>query len=415
MSYKYNVVVIGLGRVGLPLSLSMASKGIKAVGIDINKELIEGINNKIFPFREDGYDQLIKEVDFVATNDYAIVSDCEHIIITVGTPLMNHIETDLSYILDVLNKILPYLKKNHHIILRSTIAPGTTTFVKDFIEQKSNFKVGHDVYLSFCPERMAEGKSMIELEKLPQIIGTEDEVSAKKAEAFFAGFVPEMLHTNYISAELVKLFNNISRYIYFSTANQFAIIAERYGVSVHNIIEMSNYKYPRGVIPKPGLTAGTCLRKDFGMINEAIPFTDLLLSAWKVNEFMPKFLVDGVKSRTSLLGKKVAVLGYTFKQDVDDTRDSLVPKLIRYLQRENPGSVIIHDPYLGPSLDGLYTNNSLKETIDNCDILIFAINHTPFKNELKAILNSLKKDVIIADLWNITESYKVFFCKQELK
>ncbi|MEC8969319.1 MAG: nucleotide sugar dehydrogenase, partial [Bacteroidota bacterium] len=312
MKKNYDCAVIGIGRVGLPLSISMASKGINVIGIDINEQVIDSVNNKIFPFKEEGYAKLIKEVNFFASSDYSLIQKSKHIIITVGTPLMGHIETDLSYIISVLNSILPFLKKGHHLILRSTIAPNTSVFVKDFIEQNKNFKLGKDFYMSFCPERMAEGKSLRELETLPQIIGTIDTKSKAVSENFFKKFVPEILHTNFISAELIKLFNNISRYVYFATANQFAIIAEQYGANIHDIIDMSNYKYPRGVIPKPGLTAGTCLRKDFGMINENIPFTDLLLSAWKVNEFMPKFLIDGLKKRGNLKGKNISVLGYTF-------------------------------------------------------------------------------------------------------
>ena len=413
--FDYDVAVIGLGRVGLPLSLSMASKGIKVIGVDINQSLIDDVNHKIFPFREEGYDELIKQVEFVATTEYDVLKQSQNIIITVGTPLMNHIETDLSHILDVLNKLLPYLQPNHHLILRSTIAPGTTTFVKDFIEQNSELKLGDNFFMTFCPERMAEGKSMVEIETLPQIIGSQDEKSAQLAQDFFERFVLEVLHTDFISAELVKLFNNISRYVYFSTANQFAIIADQYGANIHNVIEMSNYKYPRGVIPKPGFTAGTCLRKDFGMINESIPFTDLLLSAWKVNEFMPKFLVDGAKKRTSLKAKKIGVLGYTFKEDVDDIRDSLVPKLVRYLVRENPKQILIHDPNLTNIIDGIYQNYSLSDTLNNIDILILAIPHREFKENINTILNSLKDDVLIIDLWNVTKVGGVFINKSDLE
>ena len=413
MKKNYDCAVIGIGRVGLPLSISMASKGINVIGIDINEQVIDSVNSKIFPFKEEGYDKLIKEVNFLASSDYSLIQNSKHIIITVGTPLMGHIETDLSYIISVLNSILPYLKKGHHLILRSTIAENTSVFVKDFIEQNKNFTLGEDFYMSFCPERMAEGKSLVELETLPQIIGTIDAKSKSVSENFFKKFVPEILHTNFISAELIKLFNNISRYVYFATANQFAIIAEQYGANIHDVIDMSNYKYPRGVIPKPGLTAGTCLRKDFGMINENIPFTDLLLSAWKVNEFMPKFLIDGLKKRNELKGKNISVLGYTFKQDVDDTRDSLVPKLLRYLFRENPKNICIHEPYLGLKIDGNYSNSNLDLALDNCDILIFAINHSEFINNFDSIMNKLNKKVIIVDLWNISSIGGIFFTVED--
>jgi len=411
MKKNYECVIIGIGRVGLPLGLSMASKGISVVGLDLNEELIVNVNNKIFPFKEEGYEELIKKVDFDATSDYSVIEHCERIIITVGTPLMGHIETDLSYIIQVLEKISSHLKTGHHIMLRSTIAPNTTKFVKDYIEQKFNWQAGTDFYISYCPERMAEGKSLIELDTLPQIIGNEDEESRIRAVNFFNRFVPEIIETDFNSAELVKLFNNISRYIYFSTANQFAIISEQYGVDVHNIIHMSNYKYPRGVIPKPGFTAGTCLRKDFGMINENIPFTDLLLSAWKVNEFMPKFLVDGISKRIEIKGKKIAVLGYTFKQDVDDTRDSLVPKLMRYLRRENPKEIMVNEPNLGEIIESDLKNHSLSDCLHNADVVILAINHAEFVENYKEIFDSAKAGAIFADLWNLGKNKGTFYTK----
>ena len=408
---KFDCVIIGIGRVGLPLGLSMASKGISVIGLDLNEELIKQVKQKIFPFKEEGYEELIKKVDFHATTDYSVIESCERIIITVGTPLMGHIETDLSFIIQVLDKISDHLNKGHHIILRSTIAPNTTKFVRDYIEQKFDWKAGQDFYISYCPERMAEGKSLKELDTLPQIIGNEDEESRKRSVDFFNRFVPEILETDFISAELVKLFNNISRYIYFSTANQFAIISEQYGADVHNIIQMSNYKYPRGVIPRPGFTAGTCLRKDFGMINESIPFTDLLLSAWKVNEFMPKFLVDGISKRADIKGKIIAVLGYTFKQDVDDTRDSLVPKLIRYLIRENPKEILVNDPNLGENIETGIRNHQLDYCIHKADIIIFAINHSEFSQNYSSIYNKAKNGTVFSDLWNLGKNKGTFYIK----
>jgi len=407
--FKNDIAIIGIGRVGLPLAVSLASKGFKIIGIDIDIALIETINNKTFPFKEPGYKELIKKVELHCTDDISCMGDCENLIITVGTPLMEHIETDLSHVQRVMSSLLPFLREGHNIILRSTLAPKTTNFIKNFLEQKTSFKVGKDIFLSFCPERIVEGRAMIELHQLPQIIGSEDKKSAKKAEKIFLKLTKEVVHTNFVSAELVKLFNNISRYVHFSIANQFAIIADSFGTDIYDIIYMTNYKYPRGVIPQPGLTAGTCLRKDFGMINESIPYTDLLLSAWKVNEFIPKFLVDNIQQRTAILNKKVAVLGYTFKKNVDDTRDSLVPKLIRYIERENPSEIFIHDPFLSDLIDGTYHNSTLDEAIQDADIVYFAINHFAFRNKYMDIFKKCKKSTWFVDIWNVAKVGKIFY------
>jgi UDP-N-acetyl-D-mannosaminuronic acid dehydrogenase len=130
----YDVGVIGIGRVGLPLALSLCSKGLKVLGLDINNDIIDKVNHKIMPFKEEGYDEILGRVDFKASNDIADVKDAENIIITVGTPLLAHIETDLSQLKKVLNSIKPHIAKGHNIILRSTVAPRTTEFVKKYLE-----------------------------------------------------------------------------------------------------------------------------------------------------------------------------------------------------------------------------------------------------------------------------------------
>lgn len=410
----YDVGVVGIGRVGLPLALSLCSKGVKVLGFDINEEIIDKVNHKIMPFKEEGYDEILKKHDFRATNDMDNIRNVENIIITVGTPLLAHIETDLSQLKNVLNSIKSHIASGHNIILRSTVAPGTTEFVRKYLELKTGFTVGKDIFLSFCPERIAEGRALTELEELPQIIGSEDGESAARAEKIFTKLTKDIMHTDYISAELVKLFNNISRYIHFAVSNQFAIIADSFGANIHDIIHMSNYKYPRGVIPKPGFTAGTCLRKDFGMINETVPYTDLLLSAWKVNEFMPKFLVEGLKQRTGLHRKNIGILGYSFKNDTDDTRDSLVPKLIRYLEREAPADIRVHDPFLPEMIDGLYVNSPIDEVLKDADIIYFAVNHTDFKNSFREIADKCKAGCWFVDLWNISNTGKIFFQKDKL-
>ncbi len=404
-----DVAVIGIGRVGLPLALSLSSKGLKVVGLDINEHLINLINKRTMPFEEPGYGPLLERVDFRATNDYSKISQIENIVITVGTPLLSHIETDLSQLKGVLEEFRKYLSKGQNIILRSTVAPGTTDFVKKYLEAITNLRVGREIFLSFCPERIMEGKAMEELESLPQIIGSRDEKSADLAEELFGVLVEEILHTDYISAELIKLFNNISRYVRFGLANEFAVITEEFGVNIFDIIKMANHKYPRDKIAWPGLTAGTCLRKDFGMLNENIPYLDILLSAWKINEYMPKFLVEKLKERTSLIGKKISILGYTFKKDTDDTRDSLVPKLIRYLEREVPGSIKIYDPYLKIDKNPKHYNPSLNRVLAEADIVFITVNHSGFIKNYQKILAECKKDTWIIDIWNVCQRGQIFF------
>lgn len=413
MESKYKVGVVGIGRVGLPLALSLENKGCRTLGFDINQETISCVNKKKMPFSEIGYDELIKKLKFEATSDFKRLKDVDNIIITVGTPLLQHIETDLTQINNVLNSLIPNFKKGHNIILRSTVALNTTEYIKKTIESKTKFIVGRDIMLSFCPERVVEGKVMEELESLPQIIGSEDSQSAKRAEEVFSILAKKIFHTNYINAELTKLFNNIYRYITFAVSNELAMIAENAGANVFEVLKLTNTDYPRGGIPKPGLTAGTCLRKDFGMINENIGHSDLLLNAWKVNEFLPKYLVNKLKEKKEVNKHTVGVLGYTFKKDSDDTRDTLALKLVRYIEREVPGKVLIHEPNLKGKLDNKYQNFSLDKVCEESDIVFVATNHSHFKTYAGEIMKKLKSECILVDIWNIFGMDQIYFTKNE--
>lgn len=410
---KYKVGVVGIGRVGLPLALSLQSKGVECIGFDVNQETIDKVNKKKMPFFETGYDELIKKLKFEATNDFKKIKDVDNLIITVGTPLLQHIETDLTQINKVLDSVIPHLRKGHCLILRSTVALNTTTYIKKTIESKTKFVVGRDVMLGFCPERVVEGKVMEELETLPQIIGTEDAESAKRAEEIFSFLTKKIFHTNYINAELTKLFNNIYRYITFAVSNELAMIAENAGANVFEVLKLTNTDYPRGGIPKPGFTAGTCLRKDFGMINENTAHSDLLLNAWKVNEFLPKYLVDKLKEKKDLNNRVVGVLGYTFKKDSDDTRDTLALKLIRYIEREVPTKVLVHEPHLKGKLDDKLINSPLERVCEESDIVFVATNHSEFRDNSKEIIKNLKSECIIVDIWNIFGMHKIYFTKND--
>jgi UDP-N-acetyl-D-mannosaminuronic acid dehydrogenase len=389
----------------------MCEAGLSVIGVDRDRSRAEKVNKKQMPFQETGCGDLIKKVDFRVFEDLDKIEECADIIITVGTPLLAHIETDLSQVSQVVSRVCRHLKPGHNLILRSTVAPGTTEYVKKYIERETALTVGRDIFLSFCPERIAEGQALSEIHTLPQIIGCHDETSFARASQIFSRLTADIFKTDYISAELVKLFNNISRYIHFAVANQFMMIAENFGANIYDILQMANHKYPRGILAQPGFTAGTCLRKDFGMLNEYNPYSDLMLSAWKINEFLPKFLVENITGRTAITGKNVAVLGYAFKMDTDDPRDSLVPKMIRYIAREVPASIALHDPCMPGLIDGRFENRRLDDIIPPADVIFIGANHSVFKNNFAHILNLAKPGAYFADIWNVSQTKKIIFQK----
>lgn len=417
--FEYDVCVVGTGRVGLPLALALIGVGYRVAGVDRDERLRKAINIGKMPFHEPGFEAVVATGKLRVFDSFEAVAHSRNIIITVGTPLHSHIETDLDQVRAVLFAIKPYLRQDQLICLRSTVAPGTTRYVSRWLAMHAGLRVGHDVRLAMCPERLAEGKAREELGTLPQIIGSEDTLSAEAAEALFTPLGCEMLHTDYVSAELTKLFNNTARYIHFAVANQFAIISDLFGANVHEVRRLANHKYPRGQIAMPGLTAGTCLRKDFGMINEWSPYPDLLLSAWKVNEYMPAFLVKHMKQRTKLHGCKVAVLGYSFKADTDDVRDSLSPKLLRYLERELPIELCVSDrclpdPLPNADMASSWRNWPESEALNDADCVFVAVNHAGYREVLQVLAES-QPQTWIADIWNVGEIDLIFYQASELR
>ncbi|MEZ4462960.1 MAG: nucleotide sugar dehydrogenase [bacterium] len=379
--------------------------------MDLDAELRAAVNGGRMPFHEPGYDALVATRRFVVHADAAIAARARAIVVTVGTPLHTHIETDLSQVRRVLEGLLPHLRPGQLLCLRSTVAPGTTAYVRRFLERHSSFRIGTDLLLAFCPERIAEGKAQ-ELRTLPQIVGAEDAASREAATALFGRLAPEILAADFVTAELVKLFNNIARYVHFALANQFALVADTFGANIYAIRHLANHRYPRSHIASPGLTAGTCLRKDFGMINEWSPYPDMLLSAWKMNEYIPAFLVKHLGQRVALHDRRVAVLGYTFKQDTDDTRDSLAPKLVRYLERALPLEIRVTDHHLPDPIpdagNGELRNWDLVDALTDVDCVFVATNHTAYRPALQA-LALVSPETWVADLWNVSGADQVFF------
>lgn len=416
--FHHDACIIGTGRVGLPLGLSLVDAGLSVVGVDVDPDIRRAVNSGHMPFAEPGYDALINARRFIVHDTPRIAGDCAAVVITVGTPLRNHIESDLRQIDAVLEDIAPHLRSGQLVCLRSTVAPRTTRYVARRLAQLTGLTIGGDLLLAFCPERIAEGRARVELRTLPQIIGADDAASGDAAEALFGQLAPETMRTDTVSAELVKLFNNIARYVEFAVANQFALVADTFGGNIHEIRRLANHRYPRNGIAAPGLTAGTCLRKDFGMLNEWSPHPDLMLAAWKMNEYVPAFLVQHLEQRMPLEGRRVAVLGYSFKRDTDDVRDSLVPKLVRYLERAVPAEVRISDHNLPdplPDTEGQAgrRNHRFEDAVRGVDAVFVAIDHSIYPTLIRK-LPELAPEAWVVDLWDVGGIAQTFYRAAEL-
>lgn len=401
------IAVVGTGRVGLPLALAFVESGADVIGIDINSEIRQAVNvDKEMPFLEPGFEETLQSGKLHIREDIDEVEDIDYFVVTVGTPLLHHIETDLTAVTRVIKDLGTKIRPGQTVVMRSTTAPHTTDYVKKQLESASGFEVGKEIFLACCPERILEGKAKEELSALPQIVGTEDDKSREHADALFKMLGVEIMHCDYITAELVKLFNNVSRYAYFAIANVLAMIAIDYEAEPYEILRLTNHNYPRPITSKPGFTAGTCLRKDFGMLSEAYWSADILVSAWRINESMPKFLVEAAKNRWGDLSEhKIAVLGYSFKRDADDVRDTLSDKVLRYLHRECPKELVLHDHLIQeadvPVMPDLRFTNDLAEALDSSDLIVIATNHSLYTEQKDVLLSRVEEGTCrVVDIWD---------------
>jgi UDP-N-acetyl-D-mannosaminuronic acid dehydrogenase len=409
-----DVSVIGLGRVGLPLALSFADRGLRVIGIDNDPDRIAALADGRMPFKETGVQELLERVlaagTFSTSQLAADAARARDIVLTLGTPSFSHIEIDMRDIRSVLDDLLPVLEPGHGIVLRSTIAPGTTEFVAGYLSKHRGFAVGEDVFVTHAPERIAAGRFLDEIDTLPCIIGGVGERSGERTAALFSVFAAPIVQTTPVQAELAKIWTNILRYTQFALPNLLMMDCEQYGANVFEVIDLVNHDYPRGGMAAPGLTAGTCLRKDFAFSEEKSNAPGMLLAVSRVNESVPLFLVQGMARRLgSLNGRKVAVLGLAFKRDTDDERDSLAHKLVRLLEREL-ADVAVHDPHVASP------TASFDEAVEHADAVVVATNHSDFSRPevLDGLLARAQPDCLIADPWNAFGVGQVFAYANEI-
>jgi UDP-N-acetyl-D-mannosaminuronic acid dehydrogenase len=409
-----DVAVIGLGRVGLPLALSFADRGLEVVGVDNDPVRLGAVREGRMPFEETGAQALLDRVHASGRLSLSeLVPDAaraRQIVITLGTPSFSHIEIDMRDIRSALDDLLGVLAPGHSLILRSTVAPGTTEFVAGYLSKHRGFQIGEEVFVAHAPERIAAGRFLEEIDTLPCIVGGVGARSGEVVAELFGAFRAPIVQTTPVQAELAKIWANILRYTHFALPNLLMMDCERYSANVFDVIDLINRDYPRGGIAEPGLTAGTCLRKDFTFSEERSAAPGMLLAVSRVNESVPLFLLEGAKRRLgSLADRKVAVLGLAFKADTDDERDSLAHKLIRLLEREL-ADVVVHDPLVAtPSA-------SFDEAVESADVVMVAANHSEFcrPSALAAIVERAGSDCLIVDPWNCWGAAQVFAYASEL-
>jgi UDP-N-acetyl-D-mannosaminuronic acid dehydrogenase len=385
----YDVCVVGgLGHVGLPLGISLANAGKKVVLYDINEKARSIVLQGKMPFVEAGAEELLKRVlnkKLFVSSDKKVISDSYFVVIVIGTPVDEHLNPRFGIFKNFFNEIIDTIGNDHHIILRSTVFPGTTEKIKTYVESK-----GKLTKVSYCPERIAQGKAIEELRSLPQIVAAFDEASRVEAKELFSLLTEKILYLSPFEAELAKLFANVWRYIEFSISNQFYQIATQHGVDFYKIYNAITYQYPRAKgFPPAGFAAGPCLFKDTMQL-AAFSNNSFFLghAAMLINEGLPNFIVQRLKAKYPLKDKIVGILGMAFKANNDDKRESLSYKLKKILEIEAK-KVLCSDVYINEE-----EVVSPGELIHQADIIILATPHKEYVDLL------IEKSKVLVDIWN---------------
>jgi UDP-N-acetyl-D-mannosaminuronic acid dehydrogenase len=381
-------VIGGAGHVGLPLSLLFAKNGFPVTLVDSDAAKIEMLKRGEFPFMEEHGSALLKEVkdrNILFTTEHKQISETDVIILTVGTPVDEHLNPKLSPVFEVIDQIKPFLNDNQVLVLRSTLFPGMSEKIQSSLKAE-----GLNIGISFCPERIAQGKALTEIEQMPQIISASDKKTLETVRKLFDSITPSTIELNMTEAELAKLFSNAWRYIKFAVANQFYMITSEKGMDFYRIRDAMMFNYERASdFPTAGFAAGPCLFKDtmqlasYNRQNFAIGHASML-----INETLPDFLVHQVKNKHSLDGVNVGILGMAFKANNDDIRESLAYKLERVLRYEG-ANVICTDPYVK---DG--NLSSLETVIESCKLIFIGCPHSMYQN-----INFTDHEVI--DCWGL--------------
>lgn len=403
--FNKTISIYGLGYIGLPTAAMFASKGIQVIGIDVNKDIIDSVNNASVLSTEPGLNKKINELiskKLIKAFDHA--QESEVFIITVPTPIHkddNNIEApqaDISYILNAADEISKVLKKGDLIILESTSPVGTTKKLRNFLEQKrKDLTFPHkqdsdsDVRIAYCPERVMPGNIIYELENNDRIIGGLSKKCSREAKKVYEIFLKaECFLTDADTAEMAKLTENASRDVQIAFANELSIICDKNGINVWELIKLVN-KHPRVNVLQPGPgVGGHCIAVDPWFIVAENPVdSKLIKKARQINDSKPGWVIKKIKDdinkileASSSRELKIGFFGITFKPNIDDIRESPSLEIVEYFSKENLHKIYVIEPNIKSLPDSIKNAELVDENFkyENCDILVILVDHDQFKS-----------------------------------
>ncbi len=430
-----NVGVIGLGYVGLPLSLLFAEAGFSVTGFDIDERKVKDLDaGRSYIFRIPAEEiQSAKEQGFRATNDFSKLATQDAIIMCVPTPLTGHREPDLSYIENTARAVAPWLREGQIVVLESTTYPGTTEELLIPILEKENTQglkvktaaskdTDRVFYVAFSPEREDPGNTQVARRDIPKVVGGHEPTATELAATLYEGIFKRAVRVSSTRvAEMSKLLENIYRCVNIALVNELKVLAMRMGVDIWEVIDAASTK-PFGFhpfYPGPGL-GGHCIPIDpFYLSWKAKEYdfnTRFIELAGEVNERMPEFVVENVAKalnhhRKPLNGSTILMLGMAYKKDIDDLRESPSLTVIELL-REQGAEVLYNDPYFPTVGRGRHYNLNMEctplEKLGDYDCVLIMTDHSDY--DYKDIV---RQSQLVVDSRNATkgiQSEKIFRC-----
>lgn len=386
-------VIGGAGHVGLPLSLVLADQGFKTLILDTNDQALQQMAKGELPFLEKDAETFLgrglKTEKLTFSSDSKTVAQAPLVVLTIGTPVDEFHNPKVSLLTRCLDGLMPYLDDEQTIILRSTVAPGTTSFIDAYLRRH-----GRKTKLAFCPERVVQGKGIEEIRTLPQLVSGTTPEAVAAAKTLFSKIAPEVVEMSILEAEFAKLICNAFRYIAFAATNQLYMMVERAGVNYRELLSKMKRGYPRmGSIPGPGFAAGPCLMKDTMQLF-AFQKHDFSLGqvATTINEGLPNFIVEQLAQRFDLPKTRVGILGMAFKADSDDIRESLSYKLGKLL-RFHGAQVSYSDEY---AKDPTFVDK--EALVRECEVIVVGVPHTAYRSL------QVPSSKHVVDLWSALPS-----------
>lgn len=401
--------IIGLGYIGLPTALAFAKSGVKVIGTDYNKELVGTLNDGKLTFEEEGLNELFQ---LALQNDIEFKSEyvkSEMYIVAVPTPYVKESKKiDPKYVISSVNSILDICEKGSIVVIESTISPGTVDkFIRPEITNKG-FIIGKDIHIVHAPERIIPGNMIYELENNSRTIGADDYEIGLKVKALYENFCKgEIVVTDIRSAEMSKVVENTYRDINIAFANELAKICRTDNMDVYEIIRIAN-KHPRVNILQPGPgVGGHCISVDpWFLVGDYPDLTNMILTARKTNDSMPSHVLSRIRDimrehKIKDIGK-IGLYGLTYKEDVDDIRESPTLQLIEKMDEHLAFGVKVFDPYVKDRVvEHQFIN--FEDFINEIEVLVILVGHSHIKENIELI-----KDKFILDTKNICDFENVY-------